>query len=88
MCLIMKILCVRLLSAFFIYIFLHFLLSGAVCVVDLSDIDNTGNNQYGESYNIGNDTPQKNYRIAQYKDSRNRSDPLGKGDCVKEGGGE
>jgi hypothetical protein len=32
----------------------HFLHSGAVCVVDLSDIDNIGDDQYGESYNIGN----------------------------------
>ena len=37
----------------FVYIFLHFLLSGAVCVVDLSDIDNIRNDQYGENYNIG-----------------------------------
>jgi hypothetical protein len=27
---------------------------GAVCVVDLSDIDNKGDNQYGQSYHIGN----------------------------------
>jgi hypothetical protein len=30
------------------------LLSGAVCVLDLSNIDYIGDNQYGESYNIGN----------------------------------
>jgi hypothetical protein len=39
------------LRAFF---FLLFLLSGAVCVVDLSGIENIGDNQYGESYNIDN----------------------------------
>jgi hypothetical protein len=31
-----------------------FLLSGAVCVADLSDVDSIGDNQYGESYNLGN----------------------------------
>ena len=34
--------------------FLHYLLSGAVCVVDLSDIDTIGDNQYGESCNTCN----------------------------------
>ena len=31
---------------------MHFLLPGAVCVVDLSDIDKIGDNHDGESYNI------------------------------------
>jgi hypothetical protein len=30
------------------------LISGGVCVVDLSDIDNIGDDRYGGSYNVGN----------------------------------
>ena len=47
-CFIEKVVCI------FCIFFSHFLLSGAVCVVDLSDIDNIGDNQHGESYFIGN----------------------------------
>jgi hypothetical protein len=50
-------LCVHLCGHFLhfcVHFFLHFLLSGAVCVVDLSDIENIGDNRNGESYNIGN----------------------------------
>jgi hypothetical protein len=41
------------------------------CVVNISDIDDIGDSQYDESYNILviNNTPQKTYRIAQYTDS-------------------
>jgi hypothetical protein len=64
-CIVCVFLCVEFLSvhlflfvgdffAFFCVHFLHFLLSGAVCVVDLTNIDNIGDNQYGEIYNIGN----------------------------------
>jgi hypothetical protein len=46
--------------------FFYFLLSGAVCAVDLTNIDNIGDNQYGEAIiSAINNTPQKTYRIAQ-----------------------
>ena len=60
MCLIVKFLCAicafcLCIFAFFWVHFLNFLLSGAACVVDFSDLNiNIGDNQYGEGYHIGN----------------------------------
>jgi len=43
---------------------------GAVCVVDLSDIDNIGDCQYGESYNIGKKQyASKNCKIYRFLES-------------------
>ena len=56
MCIFLHLVCVlktqnKMLSFFCIFC-VQFLISGGVCVVDLSDIDNIGDDRYGGSYNF------------------------------------